>query len=396
MSRDAVVYVVPDKMGGMLNIVASLLKHRSPDDLTYHAVLTRNRLDVDTVFGGRLAADTQTTFDFALPIENIYAVLKRLHDAIPEGGGVLVSNDWLELAMLHVYETPRMVVQLLHGDHTYYYDLATRHQDVIDVYAAYSRAMHDELRRRLPHRAEDVLYMPYGIPLPERVREARTDGPLRLLFAGRLEHGQKGVFELPMIDRVLAQRSVPVTWSVIGAGPDEQRLREQWPAPHVTWHGAVAHAELLGALAAYDVFVLPTRAEGFPVALVEAMATGLVPVVSNIASGVPEVVDDGVSGFRPAVGDVAGFADAIERLARDRAMLNAMSRAARARISSDFDAEPRTREYQRLFAEWRERRRPRAARSPLPYGSRLDRPWVPNSVVRAVRSGIRALAGKSW
>jgi glycosyltransferase involved in cell wall biosynthesis len=396
VNRDSVVYVVPDKMGGMLNIVASLLANRAPDGMTCHAVLTRNRLDTDTPFGGRLAADTQTTVDFALPVENIYAVLKRLHDAIPGGGGVLVSNDLLELAMLHVYDTPRMVVQLLHGDHAYYYDLATRHQDVIDVFAAYSRAMYDELRRRLPHRAEDVLYMPYGIAPAERVRDPRASGPVRLLFAGRLEHGQKGVLELPMIDRLLADRKVPVTWSIIGAGPDESKLRAEWQAPHVTWHGALPHAEVLRVLADYDVFVLPTRTEGFPVALVEAMASGLVPVVSDIQSGVPEVVEDRVSGFRPAVGDVPGFAAAIQTLADDRDMLNAMSRAACARISADFNAERRTREYQQLFAGWRERRRPRAARPPLPYGSRLDRPWVPNAVVRAVRSGMRALAGKSW
>jgi glycosyltransferase involved in cell wall biosynthesis len=390
------VYVVPDKMGGMLNIVASLLQHRAPDGMAYHAVLTRNRLDTDTRFGGRLAADEQITVDFALPVENIYAVLKRLRHAIPDGGGVLVSNDLLELAMLHVYKTDRMVVQLLHGDHAYYYDLAVRHQSVIDVFAAYSRAMYDELRRRLPHRADDVLHLPYGIPLPARVRDARVDGPLRLLFAGRLEHGQKGVFELPMIDRLLGERGVPVTWSIVGAGPDEEQLRAQWQAPHVTWHGIFPHADVLHLLADYDVFVLPTRTEGFPVALVEAMASGLVPVVSDIASGVPEVVDAGVHGFRPPVGDVSAFADAIETLAHNRAMLNAMSGAARERVRADFDAERRTRDYQQLFAEWRQRRRQRSVLSTLPYGSRLDRPWMPNSVVRVVRSGMRALAGKSW
>lgn len=396
MTRDSVVFVVPDKMGGMLNIVAALLAHRAADHMAYHAVLTRNRLDTDTLFGGQLAADTQQAFDFALPVENIYAVLKRLHDTMPPGGGVLVSNDWIELAMLHVYDTPRMVVQLLHGDHAYYYDLATRHQGVIDVFAAYSRAMYDELRRRLPQRADDVLYMPYGVPIPQRVREPRAGAPLRLLFAGRLEHGQKGVLELPLIDQLLRERNVPVTWSIIGAGPDEQKLRQAWHGSHITWHGARRHADVLRMMADYDVFVLPTRAEGFPVALVEAMASGLVPVVSNIASGVPEVVEDGVSGVRPAVGDVNGFATAIEMLAGDRAKVDAMSRSARERIERDFDIERRTREYQRLFAEWRDRRRPRDMRPPLPYGSRLDRPWVPNTVVRAVRSGMRALTGKSW
>jgi glycosyltransferase involved in cell wall biosynthesis len=395
MSRDSVVYVLPDKMGGSLNIVASLVECRQPDGMTHDVVLTRNRLDTDTRFGGRLAADSQTTLDYALPVENIYAVLRRLWHAIPEGGGVLVSNDLLELAMLHLHDPGKMVVQILHGDHEYYYELATRHEPVIDVFAAYSRAMYSELRRRLPHRADDVLYLPYGVRLPLRCRRAEA-GPLRLLFSGRLEHGQKGVLDLPLIDRALADRGVGVSWTIVGAGPHGAQLRERWPAPHVTWRGPMAHADVLGLLADFDVFVLPTRNEGFPVALVEAMASGLVPVVSDIASGVPEIVENGVSGFRPPVGDIAAFAAAIEALANDRERLESMSTAARARVATEFEAGVRVRDYQKLFAQWRERRRARPVRLPLPYGSRLDRPWLPNPVVRVVRSGMRQLQGKPW
>ena len=51
--------------------------------------------------------------------------------------------------------------------------------------------------------------------------------------------------------------------------------------------------------------------EGFPVALVEAMAAGLPAVVSDIPSGVPEIVEAGVSGERPPIGDVGAFAASI-------------------------------------------------------------------------------------
>ena len=256
---------------------------------------------------------------------------------------------------------------------------------MIDVFAAISRAIYDGLRRRLPHRADDVLYMPFGVPLPERRRVGRA-GPLRLVFAGRLEHGQKGVFELPQIDRELQQRGVEVEWTIIGGGPHESPLRERWTNTEVVWRGVLSHSDVLTALADFDVFVLPTRAEGFSVALVEAMASGLVPVVSDIPSGVPEIVEHGVNGFRPPIGDIGGFADAIAVLAGDRARLEAMSAAASARVASDFDARKRTREYQALFRQWRERRRTRPARLRLPYGSRLDRPWIPNALVRLIRA----------
>ena len=61
MSRQpSVVYVLPDKMGGMMNIIANLLAFRRPDGLSYHVVLTHNHLTTDTRFGQPLACDGQT------------------------------------------------------------------------------------------------------------------------------------------------------------------------------------------------------------------------------------------------------------------------------------------------------------------------------------------------
>ncbi|MGE0041811.1 MAG: glycosyltransferase family 4 protein [Vicinamibacterales bacterium] len=394
MTPPSVVYVVPDKMGGMLNIVRSLVAHRGAGAMPHHVVLTDNRLSTDTRDGGRFDADSQVTVEYALPVENVRAVLRRLARAIPPGGGVLVANDLIELAMLHVHDPGRMVVQILHGDHDYYYDLAERHQSVIDVFAAYSRKMYDTLRARLPHRATDVLHLPYGVPLPARARAAH-DGPLRLLYAGRLEDGQKGVFDLPAIDRALAAAGVAVTWTIVGGGPDEEALRARWTpgAAPVTWRGVLSNDATLAALPDFDVFVLPTRAEGFPVALVEAMAAGLVPVVSDIPSGVPEVVAAGQTGLVPPVGDTAAFAAAIASLARDRTRLDAMSAAARRSVAERFDPYARTAAYEAVYADWAARRRPRDP-SPLPYGSRLDWPFVPNALVRTVRTAIRRRQGK--
>lgn len=388
-----VVYVVPDKMGGMINIVESLLAHRQPDGLRHEVVLTDNRLSADARFGGRLPADAQCTVQYRLPTENIFAVVRRLRAAIPPGGGVLVSNDQIELAMLHRYDPGRMVVQLLHGDHDYYYDLAERHQAVIDAWIAYSTAMAEGLRRRLPHRAADVHYLPYGIELPA-VRRQRRHGPIRLVFAGRLEHGQKGVFDLPLIDARLREGGIAARWIVIGDGPDRDELRRRWTAPEVSWLGPLARRDVLARLADGDLFILPTRAEGLPVALVEAMGAGLVPIVSDIASGIPELVEPGVSGLRIAVGDVPGFAAAIAGVAADPARLEAMSAGARQAIGTRFDPRARTAAYQALFARWQALKRPRPARLPIPYRTRLDRPWLPNPVVRTVRTAIRRYRGK--
>ena len=388
--RASVVYVLPDKMGGMTNIIANLLAHRRPDALGYHALLTHNHLDADRRYGQALAADTQTTIEYTLPIENLHAVMRRVARAIPAGGGVYVAGDLLDLAVASSHDFGRAVIYMLHGDIEYYYDLAVRHDPIVHAYIAYSRRMYDELIARLPHRADTIFHLPYGISLPSAVRRP-ADGPLRAVYAGRFEHQQKGVFDLPEIDRALQAMAVQVAWTLAGTGPDEAELKRRWAFnAGVRWTGALTNAALLALYAQQDVFVLPTRFEGFPVALIEAMAAGLVPIVSDIPSGVPEIVDAGVSGERPPVADVRAFADAIARLDRDRARLDAWSAAARSTVASRFDIRDRVADYQALYARWPELYRPLGGGSHLQYGSRLDQPWIPNPVVRLVRSAIRS------
>ena len=389
MGAPSVVYIVPDKMGGMMNIIANLLAYRRPDGLSYHVVLTHNHLSDDVRFGQPLSCDSQTTVEYTLPIENLHAVMGRLASVISTGPGVVVAGDLLDLAMLSVHDVGRAVVLILHGDHDYYYDLAVKHDRVVHAYIAYSRRMYEQLVDRLPHRTDSIHYIPYGIPLPPRVRRP-SDGPLRLIFAGRLEHGQKGVLELPSIAAQLRDRSIAATWTIVGDGPDGARLRASWPASaSVRYLGSLTNAETIDCLADHDVFVLPTRVEGLPVALLEAMGAGVVPVVSDIDSGVPDIVTAEATGLLPQVGDVTGFADAIARLDGDRPLLDRLSAAGRRTVEERFDVRDRVADYQALYARYAELYRPLAADATLQYGSRLDRPWIPNPFVRMVRSTLR-------
>jgi glycosyltransferase involved in cell wall biosynthesis len=389
----SVVYVVPDKLGGMMNIVANLLAYRRPDVLRHHAVLTHNDRHQDTRFAERLAADSQTTVEYSLPLENLYAVMRRLAHAIPAGPGVYVAGDLLDLATASVHDFGRAVIYMLHGDTDYYYDLAVKHDPIVHAFIAYSRRMHERLLELLPHRADTIFYLPYGIAMPVALRR-RSDGPLRAVFAGRFEQEQKGVFELPEIDARLLAAGIEVAWTVAGGGPDEAELKRRWAFnPRVRWVGRLSTSDLMASYVDHDIFVLPTRHEGFPVALLEAMGAGLVPVVSDIASGVPEIVDAGVTGFRPAVGDVAAFAGAIARLHADRGLVDAMSAAARGAVAARFDIHDRVADYQALYARWRDLYRPLVGPGYLQYGSRLDRPWIPNSLVRLMRTAIARQAG---
>jgi colanic acid/amylovoran biosynthesis glycosyltransferase len=94
---------------------------------------------------------------------------------------------------------------------------------------------------------------------------------------------------------------------------------------------ARAHIFLLPSLTAADGDV-----EGVPVALMEAMAAGLI-VVSSFHSGIPELVEDGRSGFLAPEGDAAGLAAHIRRIADDPGTWPAISLAARRRVETEFN-----------------------------------------------------------
>jgi glycosyltransferase involved in cell wall biosynthesis len=380
-----VIYVLPDKLGGVFNYVSNLLAHRQPDEFTYTAIRTNNTADRDTRQTEPLPADCDVRFDYSIPPENVYSVMRRLAREVPAGPGVVVANGWVELAMASLHDTGRAVIAINHGDFDYYYNLAIAYRDTIDAWVTYSERMFSRLRELLPERTDSIFLLPYGVDIPTEVTRP-APGPLRLLYVGRL-HRDKGILDLPSIDRRLRERGVDVTWTVQGTGPHEAELRAAWEdRPDVQWRGLQPMADVLRLYTRHDVLVMPSRGEGLPVALLEAGARGVVPVVSDLPSGIPEVVTPRVTGFRPATGDVEGFAEAIAWLANDRAELHAMSSTIRARVAVRYDASRCTAAYQDLFARWRELKRPWKQGGRLLHASRLDQPWIPNAIVKAVRT----------
>lgn len=163
------------------------------------------------------------------------------------------------------------------------------------------------------HGARDVRVIPNGVHLPGRVAEEAAQA--HVLFAGRLSP-EKGIADL-----VEATRDLPLV--VAGDGP----LRALVPDAL----GFVAHDEL-GRL--YDeaaVVVLPSLREGLPLAVVEAMAHGR-PVVATRVGGIPDLVEDGVTGFLVEPGDRDGLRAALERLLADPQLRRRMGTEARRRV----------------------------------------------------------------
>lgn len=169
--------------------------------------------------------------------------------------------------------------------------------------------------------------------------------PLTLCCIGTL-HEVKGQHFLLEACRLLKERDVDLRCHFIGDGPDREALVEQSLEAGISdwihFHGQQPRAEIARLLGDADVVVAPSvpssdgRREGIPVALMEAMASG-VPVVASRLTGIPELVDDGVSGLLTPPGDAMALADALERLWLEPSLRRRLGRAAREKVLAEFD-----------------------------------------------------------
>jgi N-acetyl-alpha-D-glucosaminyl L-malate synthase BshA len=150
-------------------------------------------------------------------------------------------------------------------------------------------------------------------------------------------------------------RVVPCRLAMIGDGPDrspaEHFAREHNLTNRVAFLGNVGNLEQI--VSSSDVFLLPSEAESFGMAALEAMACA-VPVIATKAGGLPEVVDDGETGFLLPVGDVDGMAARAIEIVSNHSLQHRMGAAARDVAITRFDVDrvlPRYRDmYERVIS----------------------------------------------
>jgi colanic acid/amylovoran biosynthesis glycosyltransferase len=176
-------------------------------------------------------------------------------------------------------------------------------------------------------------------------RERYAGDPLRLVTVARLVE-RKGIVNAIRAVADLTRSGVEVEYTIVGDGPLSAVLvhlaRELGVAERVRIIGSVSHGAVAAILARSHAMVAPSITasngdmEGMPVAMLEAMASGL-PVVSTVHSGIPELIDDDVTGYLVPEGDVPALAARLESLARDFAASQRVCAAARRLIVQRHD-----------------------------------------------------------
>ena len=176
--------------------------------------------------------------------------------------------------------------------------------------------------------------------------------PPRILYAGNLLPS-KGVDVLIRACRLLQDRHLAFQLRVLGQGPIRHQLQElarELGLNHVEWYDFVGQESMPAEYGASTVLVLPTRgnAEGLGLVLVEALMAGCA-VIGTPAGGIPEVIEDRVTGRLVPDGDAEGLADALAEVLTDPGCRSEWITAGQARVAARFATENVVKPYLALY-----------------------------------------------
>jgi colanic acid/amylovoran biosynthesis glycosyltransferase len=254
---------------------------------------------------------------------------------------------------------------------THAYDIFTPNPSLVwkTRYARFMRTISRFNKRYLeatyPAIDSSKIHVAYlGVDTAEFAPSASRTGsaPLRIFSVGDL-FPKKGHIYLIRACARLAREGIPFECDIVGVGFLEAELAREIEtlglAGKVRLVGRQDHAAVRRMFAEASVFVLACvdsreqgeHMDGIPVALMEAMASG-VPVVSTRVAGIPELIEDGVSGALVPERDDEALAGVLRRLAAAPELREALGRAARERVESSFDLHENMRRFAALFERY--------------------------------------------
>lgn len=207
-----------------------------------------------------------------------------------------------------------------------------------------SRFLADDLRTAFPQLAPRLVVTPMPVDAAHFAtgRDVPKSHPPRLLYAGNLLES-KGVDDLLDAFAALRGRGIPCRLKILGEGSHTSALRERATRlgvdDDVDWSDFVPQTRMPAEYGASTITVLPTRGrhEGLGLTLVEALLAGSA-VVGTRVGGIPEVVDDGVTGLLVPPQDPSALADALESLLANPVLRTRLVEAGRERVSATYGA----------------------------------------------------------
>jgi glycosyltransferase involved in cell wall biosynthesis len=214
-----------------------------------------------------------------------------------------------------------------------------------------SDAEADVINKRTP--GLNITVLPNAVPTSDIQFPDRSWGEKTIIYFGRLVQ-ERGLSDMAEASRLLTNQGFKFRFSCFGEGRDKDlflRMMTSTLGDRFSYGGVVTAEERLDVLKSPDILLMPSKFESLPMAVLEAMAAGCIPVVSNRGS-TSSVVEDGRNGFLVDPGDLTQIVGRLKfLLSESETAWNEMRRNARQTVVDRFDLVPYLRELRSLYSK---------------------------------------------
>lgn len=341
------VYVLPDSNGGVATVVSNLIQFSAYPDIKKKVLL---------IGGPENSQDCSVDFHDAEVIrekgplywESKNSFCKRIARHL-SSKSIIISNDGNpEFHMIESLQLHQPVIVILHGNNSHYFNGLQRYGYLVDKVICVSSFLEKRAQEILSQNT-DPQFVPFPIPEIQQYTSNKTLYPLVITYSGGITEA-KGCEHFPRLVQLLDELGVDYVFNIIGDGDLLPIIKERLQGTSkVKFHGQQPNAYVLDVLKSTHIVILLSKSEGLPVCLVEAMKSGAVPVVFDLPTGVPDIIDDKVNGFRMPQNDLYGVVEAIKSLDSDRESLINMAIDARKKAAEMFDPWIEAQKYEDIF-----------------------------------------------
>ncbi len=378
-----IIFFLPYSTGGVSKVVQNLLKYRSDFINQYKVVLTRLNQKTITEAANLNFFKAETEIFNYHSSENLYCVFERLRNYIPDEESILIANDGLELRMINALRIPNPLIYIVHGSNNYYYGLIEQFRNSMDKIITVSSYIKDQVQSKWPTEALKVNFIPFPVDDYKLSRnQFSVSNPVKILFVGSLMDS-KGVLLLPEIVKRLESCSIKVELFVAGDGPLFNFLCTSFnKKDKVHLLGHVDNMKLSELYNLADILILPSYSEGLPNVVIEAMKCGCIPLVSNLPSGIPDIIQHGYNGFVADIGSVSDFSDKIIEIVGN-SLIEELRKKTIQTANQNFDPYVQAKKYINVFNNICSCNKSFNTRRP---GGVFNQSWLPNTLVMMIRS----------
>ncbi|MDR3734577.1 MAG: glycosyltransferase family 4 protein [Acidobacteriaceae bacterium] len=282
------------------------------------------------------------------------ALVEYVRDISPDVLVCHARGDPTDFNAIRYFPCSIPKILVLHGSTLAVYRSASVVRDYMSATIAISPRIKQDLLSGYGFNEDRIRLLPHGVDTGSFFNHSLSEnraGPLRILSHCRIDRN-KGVFWLPEILVELDRHSKDWNCTISGDGPDlaelKRRVRESGLSRRIQFTGWTPSQDVPQLMNRHDVFLFPTTYEGSPIALLEAMAGGCVPVVSRLPGITDWIVQDSDNGLLFSIGNVRQAAQHLLGLLSDRLRLAELRKRAQTGVSK-YSLDLMTEQYYQLF-----------------------------------------------